>query len=94
MGNCDKCKLKADNVNCKFKKDTAKCKVKRNNYYLVKAYLNIDTAKDKKWLDTIEMNLSYLSGVEEVNLDADQGEAIILYDDRIIDLITIEKAIE
>ncbi len=40
------------------------------------------------------MKLSYMSGVEEVNLDADQGEAIILYDDRIIDLITIEEAIE
>ncbi|MTI61831.1 MAG: hypothetical protein FH762_17930 [Firmicutes bacterium] len=70
MGNCDKCKLKADNVN-----------------------LNIDTTKDKKGLDTIEMKLSYLSGVEEVNLDIDHGQAIILYDDRIIDLITIEETL-
>ncbi len=94
MGNCDKCKLKADNVGCKFKIDNAKCELKRNNYYLVKAYLNIDTTKDKKGLETIEMKLSYMGGVEEVNLDVDHGEAILLlYDDRIIDLITIEEAL-
>lgn len=43
---------------------------------------------------SVHDTLTHLDGVESVNIDLDTGEVDVLYDDSVINLATLEEAIE